>query len=245
MKVKLIFASLTVLLLASQVLALPNASLPVLDLSSGPVVGESDLLQGMTGNKITVDWIVMTKSQLVDLTGITKTFGVNGGNDTLFADSDYYYFYQVENTSAAVLNNFQMNVEKDYIKTVGIFNAINLDVLFSHNAVTYPNLTGEKETATGNENPDVSVFTKLGTPAHVDWNYFSGIHLFTNEQSTVLFLTSDFGPIYNMASMLGPAISYDGLVPTPPFLEQIQVPEPMSLSLLGMGILFLIKKVRK
>ena len=246
MKKKLAITTALLLFFVAQSFALPDGSLPTLNPFSGPVAGETDLIQPGTGKIVHVDWIVVAAADMPDLTGLTLEFAPGSGGQAGFNISEYFYFYQMESASDDIVTTLHLDVEPSYINSVGYMAGVDLDTSpFVHDVTAYANLAGESESMTGSVvDPDLSIFVQGGASPHVEWFYTSGIELAPGNESSVLFLTSDYGPRYNMASIMGGSVSYDGYLPTPPFPDQI--PEPLSMTLLGMTILglFIRKRVK-
>lgn len=205
---------------------------------STPFMGESDFVRG--SETAHVDWIVAAE----DLAGSGSMFQFVEGNLSSYADSTYFYFYQVENTTLSSISNFAINIEANTILSAGWLTSENIDSSpFSHT------VSFEDESSTGTINPSLGTFNNASTSPNMSWTFTvtgdpdSG--LAPGEASTVLFFTSDEPPVYSDAILLSGYPAYSSLVPTPE--ESAPVPEPSAMIMVGWGIVafFARKKYRK
>lgn len=247
MKTKLIVLGALILMSVSQAYALPV--LPDLYTAHLPVAGESDFVR--SGDTAHVDWIVMKKDQLPDLSAYSFVFASNAGDLASFNDSEYFYFYQISNTTDDVIEVLQLNISPSSIETVGFIMNLDLDLSpFFHDVAYFGNLAGESESATlGPINPGIPAgtqngarFVPTGGNPYVSWMFETPSYLAPNQESTILFLTSNYAPHYNPGIMGAGWPALNGILPTPPFPSQI--PEPVSMGLIGLSILGLFIKKR-
>ena len=206
-----------------------------------------------SGEDIYVDFIV---SQTIGMSsgdlsgGAALTFlplnpgpGVKG-DATAYANSTYFYYYQLENNSTdnplKVLSQMSLALDSGVVLTAGFISGADIDSgLFNHNIV------GDHEDAGASLfDPDVtpgqSEF-QLGAIDQAVWEFNPSIPV--GDESSVLFITSDFPWVFNSVGVLDSGTTYNGLLPVPSFDSTI--PEPFSILLLSGSLIGLVIKKRK
>ena len=189
-----------------------------------------------SGEIARVDWMVTDTNPTANM---QFSFDFGHGDQTAFDGSTYFYFYQIENTMPSIINTLMLNVNPDNINSAGFLVSVDLDSApFSHFVAL------ESETATtGPINPTTTTLSVPGV-SHITWS-FSNPQLLEGEYSTVLFLTSNVPPIFQLSHIGAGSPALPGTLPTPP-LADVVIPEPFSMMLLGSSLIGLvIRKKRK
>ncbi len=203
-----------------------TTTLPTVPTSlSNPFMGESDFIRG--SEIAHVDWIVAME----DLADSGTTFQFVEGDATSYAESTYFYFYQVENTTLSSISNFAINLEPDTVLSAGWLLSEDIDSSpFNH---TVPL---EDESSFGTVNPSLGTFNNNSTSPNVAWTFTvtgdpnSG--LAPGSSSSILFITSNEPPVYSNAILLSGYPAYSSIVPAP----AASVPEPSVMFMVGWGI---------
>ncbi|MCB1196029.1 hypothetical protein KDK77_07575 [bacterium] len=229
MKKSSVLILLVSIICASSVMALP--SLPTLTPFTSPVMGESDFIR--PGETARVDWVV-TNTDVTASQGYSFDFA--HGSSATFAASNYFYFYQLENTTSSNINTLTLNINPANVTSAGFIASVNLDSPpFSHS------LSGEVETAIiGPMDPLGTTFSIPGV-SFVSW-VFIFPSLLSGEFSTVLFLTSNLPPEYMPSIMDAGAPALAGTLPAPPLADPPPIPEPISVLLIGSAVAGLLFK---
>jgi hypothetical protein len=173
-------------------------------LSPQPVAGETALIDSFAAGNPTigyVDWIVLNPADYTDTAFEGLVTDVSGGAVL----SQYLYLYQVESMLNGA-NFFTVDAAAAYVSAAGA-NAGDLDAV--HNAGVFANLAGENEVAAGlvfpnlwNTDPDNTTWVFIVPP--VD----------SGKESDVLWITSDWAPVYNRGN-LQDGQNGSGMVPVP------------------------------
>ena len=143
-----------------------------------------------TGETSRVDWMV-TDTNLTANMQFSFDFGY--GDQSAFDSSTYFYFYQIENTMPSSINTLMLNVNPDNITSAGSLVSVDLDSApFSHFVALETELA-----TTGPVNPTATTLSVPGV-SHITWT-FSAPQLLSGEFSTVLFLTSNVPPIFQLS----------------------------------------------
>ena len=164
-----------------------------------------------------------------DVSGMSPVF--EAGTLADFDTSSFYYFYQVENHVPGFINElteFTLFLDPLTISSAGFFIAEDLDDPsgFDHT------ILGEFEVSGGSL---VDPIATTITSDSIVWSFDP--HIFHLDESTVLFITSDFAPAPSLAIAAGidSAFETDVLVPG-------AVPEPSVMLLFGLGMVAYVKK---
>ena len=233
----ILFVLCMTVFVAAKVVALPTlpSLAPLNPPSPTAVQGESDYIRPITGEIAHVDWIV-TPTDLTSGQGFTSSFF--HGDSTGFNSSKYYYFYQIENTTSSNISTLMLNVNPANIKSAGFLMHVDLDSApFSHFVPL------ESETAsTGPIDPSSTLLSIPGV-SHVTWMFHVPI-IGVGEYSTVLFLSSDVLPQYQLSHIGAGSPALAGTLPAPS-LSNVVIPEPLSIMLLGSTIVGIILRRRK
>ncbi len=204
---------------------------------STPFMGESDFIRG--SETAHVDWIVSA----TDMAASGTTFQFVEGNSGSYANSAYFYFYQVENTTLSSISNFAINLEPDTILSAGWLTSEDIDSSPFNHTVSL-----EDESASGTFNPSLGTFNNASTTPNMAWTFTvtgdpdSG--LAPGDSSSILFFTSNEPPVYSDAILLSGFPAYSSTVPAP---SSVPVPEPSAMIMVGWGIVafFARKKYKK
>ena len=251
MKKVLVLLSALMFLGANSSFALSLPTIP--DPFTGVLKGESELIrpadpqQGTPEQSVFIDWIVSdhdlvpqsVQESEFNFSILTNDPPNTRGDKAAYDASTFFYYYQLENDedyNYNVLNSLSLDLDPGVVVSAGYIVGLDID----NDLIEDHDLAGEEENnSDGEVAPDQSIFAPVGTTPHQNWQWDLGLDF--GEESTILFLTCYMPPEYSPASALAGSRSYDGLLPIP---NDNTIPEPMSMLLLGAGVvgMFLRKK---
>ncbi|MDX9702992.1 MAG: PEP-CTERM sorting domain-containing protein [Candidatus Auribacterota bacterium] len=209
-------------------------------------LGES-LLNG-SGKISYVDWII---SDAPLTSGITSgfNFAYHLGTNEFYEQADYddsqwYYYFQVENISGAICISFKINIDPEAIQSAGYILDVDLDTDLDVDHV----VSGEYEPATSSSpvNFTNATLDPYGDGFTVEPNVTISFQtqFFTGKETTVFFITAGRNTIpaiflseITLIGIHSPILR--GELPGP-----IAIPEPATIILLG-GTSLIALRLRK
>ncbi len=222
-------------------------------------IGESTLTKPGSSENAYVDYLVTDYSLMAhnsnfvfsNTTYSSDPWFPSGsiGNQTAYDNSQFFYYYQLENASSSNLDLLTLYLDPLFITSIGYIVGADLDnvATFNHNngvSSLVETLSGEHENDSAMiDDADSADFDTFDSTPNQTWHFTPPMLNGDNLESCVLFVTSSRGPVdSNVYSRNGG--NWSGEAPTPPRPED-SVPEPFSMILLGSGLVGLLIKRRK
>ncbi len=227
---------------SGNVMALPDAQLPNLNTTPYPILGESDLT-GPAGT-VHVDWIVSNTDLATGINSGSFMFATNlntladQGDYAAYTGSDYFYYFQIENTILNSGTGFSLDLDPDTVVTMGYMLGVDLD----NGLDVLHDIAGEQEASMGITDFVSAVFDPNPPTPNGGLNFTLPPGLVQNYESTTFFVTCTHAARYADAELLIGPHGPTGYIPIPD--NMVIVPEPMTLMLLGssLGMFFLKRK---
>lgn len=169
------------------------------------------------------------------------------GSQTAYDNSQFFYYYQLENTSTSNLDLLTLYLEPAFIASIGYIMGADLDDVntFNHNngvSSLVETLSGDHENDGASiDNADSADFDTFDSTPNQTWDFDPAMLGRDKFESCVLFVTSSRGPIDSTIYSRNGG-SWSGEAPTPPTAA---IPEPFSMILLGSGLVGLLIRRRK